>query len=302
MACRIALFLVNSGDYQELLWDNCQEAAQRYGFPVSAFWADNDSQKQLKQIQGCLREPEDQRPTVLIVAPVREVALISSAHTAARLGIGWVVLLRWANYMADLRQEYSHLPIFTVTVDQHEIGRIQGRQFKALLPGGGKVVYIRGPLGTSSAMRRFAGVEEVLRGSTIELLPINSDWTAEGGARAMKDWMRSLEEHEVPKFIVGAQNDAMAMGAKRALEEIARARLSFSAQSIRICGCDGSPGYGQRLVTEGKLTATVVMPPSAGRAVGEIALMLSGGPRPAAQIVLAPSSFPEPHVLAGLVA
>jgi ribose transport system substrate-binding protein len=300
MSCRIALFLSNSGDYQELLWDDCQEAAHRCGFPVRAFWADNESQKQLKQIQGCLREPEDQRPTVLIIAPVREIALISTAHTAARMGIGWVFLLRWINYISDLREEFPDLPIFTVAVDQHDIGRIQGRQVKALLPDGGKLVYIRGLLGTSSAMRRFAGVQEVLRDSRIELLPINGDWTMDGGARAMSDWIRSVEGRELPKFVVAAQNDDMAMGAKKALEEIARARSTFSADAIRVCGCDGSPGYGRRLVTEGKLTSTVIMPPGAGRAVTEIASMLGGGPRPNAQIVLSPLSFPEPHVLAAL--
>jgi ABC-type sugar transport system substrate-binding protein len=302
MSCRIALFLTNAGDYQELLWDNCQEAAHKRGFPVRSFWADNDSQKQLKQIQGCLREPEEQRPTVLIVSPVREIALISTAHTAAGLGIGWVLLLRWNNYMTDLRQAFSKLPIFSVLVDQHDIGRIQGRQFKVLLPRGGKLVYIRGPLGTSSAMRRFAGVQDVLRGSPIEIVPVNSDWTTEGGAVAMRDWLRSFEDGPLPKFIVGAQNDAMAMGARKALEEFAQTHPNFAAPDIRVCGCDGSPAYGQRLVTEGKLVSTVIMPPGAGRAVTEIASMLEGGPRPPAQIVLSPESFPEPHVLGGLAA
>jgi ABC-type sugar transport system substrate-binding protein len=171
-----------------------------------------------------------------------------------------------------------------------------------LLPRGGKLVYIRGPLGTSSAMRRFAGVQDVLRGSSIEIVPVNSDWTTEGGVAAMRDWMRSFDDGALPKFIVGAQNDAMAMGARRALEEFAQTHPNFSAQNIRVCGCDGSPTYGQRLVTEGKLVSTVIMPPGAGRAVTEIASMLEGGPRPPAQIVLSPESFPEPHVLGGLAA
>jgi hypothetical protein len=51
------------------------------------------------------------------------------------------------------------------------------------------------------------------------------------------------------------------------------------------------------MVTEGKLTATVVMPPSSGRAVDEIAATLAGKPRPPALITLSPSGFPEPHRL-----
>lgn len=302
MSCRIALFLANGGEYQELLWDNCQEAAQRYGFAVRAFWAESDSQKQQRQIHGCLSEPEDQRPTIVIVSPVREIALISTAHAAASLGIGWVLLHRWASYMTHLRREFSNLPIFSVMADQDDIGRIQGRQLKALLPHGGKAVYIRGPLGTWSAMRRFAGLQELLQGSAIEVSPANSDWTTEGGAGAMKEWLRSSPLRSTSRFVVAAQNDAMAMGAKKALGEVARGRPGFDVEGLRVCGCDGSPGYGQRLVTEGKLTSTVVVPHSSGRAVSEVASMLSGGSRPPAQIVLAPVSFPPLHVLETLAA
>jgi ribose transport system substrate-binding protein len=298
MHCRIALFLMNNGDYQELLWDDCLQAAHRHGFPVRAFWADNDSQKQVKQIERCLSEPEDQRPNVVVVNPVREIALISTAHAAARLGVGWVLLGRWSDYLTELRAQYPALPIFSVTTDQREVGRIQGRQFRALLPAGGVLVYVRGPLGTSSAMHRFAGVQETLEGSAIQMLTLNGDWTVEGGARAVREWTRDSKSSDVPQFIVGAQNDAMAMGARKALQELAQERPAFPG----ICGCDGSPRFGQRLVTEGKLTSTVVMPPGAGTAVEEISSMLAGSARPPAQIVLAPVSFPELDLLGGLAA
>jgi ABC-type sugar transport system substrate-binding protein len=302
MSGRIALFLADGGEYQELLWDNCQEAAQRHGFAVRAFWADGDSQKQLRQIQGCVNEPEDQRPTIIIVSPVREIALISTAHAAASVGIGWVLLHRWANYMTHLRREFSNLPIFSVMADQDDIGRIQGRQVKALLPHGGKIVYIRGPLGTWSAIRRFAGLQEVLQGTAIELSSVNSDWTTEGGARAMRDWLRASPLVTVSRFVVTAQNDAMAMGARNVIGEVAGGRPGFDVEGFRVCGCDGSPNYGQRLVTEGKLTSTVIVPHSAGRAVSEVASMMTSGSRPPAQIVLAPKSFPPLHVLQTLAA
>jgi ribose transport system substrate-binding protein len=302
MFCRIALFLMNNGDYQELLWDDCVRAAHRHGYPVRAFWADNDSHKQLRQIQGCLSEREDQRPTVLLVSAVKEIALIATARSAATLGVGWVLLLRYNDYLSALRSDYPTAPIFSVTADQREVGRIQGRQFKALLPQGGELVYIRGPLGTSSAINRFAGVQEVLQGSPIELITLNADWTAAGGARALGEWMQSRESIDAAKFVVAGQNDAMAMGARRALEELAKQREWFGGATIRVCGCDGSPRYGHRLVTERKLTSTVVMPPVSGRAVDEMASMLASGARPPAQVVLEPTSFPDLQELAGLAA
>jgi len=297
MSCRIALFLHNEGDYQELVWDDCQRAAHRHGFPVRSFWADNDSQKQSKQIQACLAEREDLRPNVVMVSPVREVALSSTAYAAAGSGIGWVFLLGWSSYVADLHKEFPKLPIFAVTVDQHEIGRIQGQQFKSLLPKGGKLVYIRGPLGTSYAMRRFAGVQEVLRDSAIELVPLNADWSLKGGMRAMADWL-AAQKIAAFDFVLAAQNDAMAMGARQALEELARTTNGLTLEHVRICGCDGTPSYGRRLVKEGRLTSTVVMPTGADRAVDEIAALLGGGRRPPAQIALPPESFPA---LAALV-
>jgi ABC-type sugar transport system substrate-binding protein len=299
MACRIALFLMDSGDYQELLWDDCQHAAHKFGFPVRAFWADNDSKKQAKQIQSCLGEPEYQRPTLLLCCPVREIALISTARTAASLGVGWVAMLRWNDYINDLRQEFGAVPIFCVTTDQREVGRIQGRQVRTLLPSGGTLLYIRGPLGTSSAMGRFAGVQEVLNGSSVGIVTLNADWSAEGGERALLEWARSAPPGELPpRLLVAAQNDAMAMGARKALEEIARERPAFAPAAVRVCGCDGTPRFGQRLVNEGKLTATVIMPPVAGRAVSDVASMLDGGARPPAQVVLPPASFPDLPVLA----
>ena len=289
---------MDDGDYQQLLRVDGLAAANRNGFPIEVHSAGGDSGRQVDQIQSCLREAKSQRPTVILVCPVREAALLSTAYAAARLGVGWVLLGRWSAYMADLREEFASLPIFSVAADQREIGRIQGQQFKALLPDGGELVYIRGPLGTSSATRRFEGVQQSLQDSTIKLFAITSNWTTEGGERAMKDWLQIFGKREFPKFVVGAQNDAMAMGARNALAEAARVRSDFSVDQIQVTGCDGVPDFGRRLVSEGKLRATVVMPPTAGRAINEIAPMLFGGhARPAAEIVLAPSSFPELHLI-----
>src|SRR5262249_36453125 len=156
-------------------------------------------------------------PTVILVCPVRDSALLSTAYAAARLGVGWVLLGRWSCYMADLREEFPRLPVFAVAADQVEIGRIQGRQFRALLPEGGDLLYIRGPLGISSAQRRFEGVQEALQGSSIHVSAISSDWTNDGGRRATKEWLQILRKGQISNFVVGAQNDAMAMGARSAL-------------------------------------------------------------------------------------
>jgi ABC-type sugar transport system substrate-binding protein len=297
-SCRIAFFSMDRGERQDLLREECLEAAARYGFPVRVFQADGDATNQVTQIQACLAEDPQRRPTVIIVNPVREVALFSAAHAAAQLGIGWVVLQRSCDYLDDLRRQHPNLPIFAVLPDQQEIGRIQGRQVLSLLPDGGELVYIRGPLGTHAAVARSAGVQEVLQGSAVKVFTLTSDWTTEGGSQTMKEWARVFQRRDMPQFVVGAQNDAMAMGARDALlDDISREHPNVSIDQFAFSGCDGSPGYGGRLVAEGKLTCTVVLPVTSGRAVAEIAAAMRGGPRPPAAILLSSSGLPDPRDL-----
>jgi ABC-type sugar transport system substrate-binding protein len=297
-SCRIAFFSMDRGERQDLLRDECVEVAARYGFPVRVFQGDGDATTQVAQIQASLAEDPQRRPTIIIVNPVREVALFSAAHAAAHLGIGWVVLQRSCDYLDDLRRQHPSLPIFAVLPDQQEIGRIQGRQLLSLLPDGGELVYIRGPLGTHAAVARFAGVQEVLQGSAVKLFTLTSDWTVEGGSQTMKEWARVFQRRDLPHFVVGAQNDAMAMGAREALlDDIATEHPDVSIAQFAFSGCDGSPTYGGRLVAEGKLTCTVVLPVTSGRAVTEIAATLHGGPRPPAAILLPSSGLPDPRDL-----
>jgi len=50
--------------------------------------------------------------------------------------------------------------VFVVVNDNHEIGRIQGRQLAALLPDGGSVLCIQGPSEADASKLRTAGMYE----------------------------------------------------------------------------------------------------------------------------------------------
>src|SRR4051812_504161 len=67
----IALFLRTlANDYQDLLREDCLAAAGRRGYEVTVFSADNDSDRQSRQIRECLAEKGSRRPTVVFVSPV----------------------------------------------------------------------------------------------------------------------------------------------------------------------------------------------------------------------------------------
>ena len=59
-----------------------------------------------------------------------------------------------------------------------------------------------------------------------------------------------------------------------------------------ITGCDGSLTFGQRLVREGRLKATVINPPASGVAIEWIARARKNGEIPPVRVLLPVTSFP----------
>jgi ribose transport system substrate-binding protein len=290
----IALFLRTlSNDYQDLLREDCLAAAARRGYEVTVFSADNDSDRQSRQIRECLAEKGSRRPTVVFVSPVRETTLLITAYEAARGGVGWVVLNRSSDYLPELRRAFPEVPLFGVNFDQVEVGRIQGRQFKILLPAGGELLYVQGPILTSSAQKRLFGLQQVLKGVPIKMSTFSADWSQQGGEQAARSWAQVFRHREIPSCVVGAQNDSMAMGARKAFLDEALARQRPDLARIRITGCDGSPGYGQKLVSQRELAATVIIPSVAGRAVDELAAFLEHRRTPPPEVVLQVSPYPD---------
>jgi len=288
----IALFLqTRNNDYQQLLSEDCLVAARRHGMHVRVFSADNCAAKQVEQIHHVLNSSA--RPQSVLVSPVQETSLRSLSRDAGKLGVGWVVLNRWSEELPALRGEFPHLPIFSVTPDQYEIGHVQGRQFKNILPNGGEVVYVRGTSGTSSARRRFEGLQQELEGTNIRLRTFDGDWSSEGGQRAIHEWVEAAPQGDLQTLVVGAQNDSMAAGARKALSAEGRRHKQLRVGRLHVTGCDGASSFGQRLVAEGMITATILVPSVSGRAVDELASVLRGGSLPPEEIVLGVSSFPD---------
>lgn len=146
-------------DYQQEQAAVAEEVARRLGVKVKIIQADNDAITQSQQLLRAIQSPPQERPTAIAFEPVG-TALERVAQAAAEAQIGWVVLNRDADYIPELRKVTS-APVFAISSDHVEVGRIQGRQIAALLPNGGIVLYIQGPSGSSAAEQRTAGMEEM---------------------------------------------------------------------------------------------------------------------------------------------
>lgn len=293
MAAKVVLSLLSDQqEFQLMQAAAARESAARAGLELEALFADNNSIVQVHQLFKHIHAPEGERPRAIIVETVTGEGLERVARNAAAAGIGWILLNRTVSYLDTLRQQRSELPIASVSVDNLEVGRIQGRQLRVLLPKGGRVLYLQGPADTSAAKDRLAGAQKALESGGIELRILNGDWTEGGAERTLNTWLRLKTSEGLEPAAVCAQNDAMAIGARRAL---AAQRPDW--KGILFTGCDGLPNGGLRLVQSGELVATIVTPPPAGPAVTLVARAIAGE-RVAPELRLQPRSHPAEEELA----
>lgn len=287
--------LAQDQEFQRLQADDARAAAARAGLEAEVVFADNSAILQIQQLYRAIHRPAEARPAVIVVETVVGEGLERVAHAAVEAGIGWILINRRVAYLEELRRRHPQLPISMVGTDQIEVGRLQARQFRTLLAADcGLVLYLQGPADTSVAQERRQGAAEGLAGSRIELRALDGDWTEASGERAIERWLRLKTSEGVRPDLLGCQNDAMAVGAGRALEA-ASARSDLAR--LPRTGCDGLPDGGRRLVDMRKLAATVITPSNTGPAVDLVARALKGAQAPP-EVMLTPVSYPTLEELA----
>ena len=286
----IALFLRSTdNDYQRELREIGQQEAKQHGFEMLVESAQFDSGRQVEQIRAAIKNASASKLAAILVSGVHDEELRPVAHEAAEAGVEWALLNEGA-FIDDVRAQYPDRAIFAVTSDQTEIGRIHARQVRTLLGGSGRVMCVTGHLRNLSAVQRLAGLRQGLEGG-FEIVELNADWTSEGARIAVADWASGIaSQGDMPGMFV-AHNYEMALGVRQALRDI-DSQHGLPVGGAPITGCDGSPTFGQRLVSEGRLKATVIMPPGSGVAIEWIARVRKGGERPPIRVLLPVTSFP----------
>ena len=281
----------DDNDYQQEQAAAARETAQRLGFDLEVVHADNDAIKQSDQILKAIQASPANRPNAILFEPLGATALPQVARAAASAGIGWVVLNRFAEYLSELRRA-SRIPAFSVSSDHLEIGRIQGLQFAALLPEGGSILYIQGPSENSAAKDRTTGMQQT-KPANIRVNMLKGQWTEESAYKAVLSWMRLPTSAKQAVDLVAAQDDSMAMGARKAMQGGADVSVRDKWLRLPFTGCDGLVNSGQKAVRVGALAATVVVPPNTAPALEMLVAALSDGKHPPEQVLTVPRSFPS---------
>jgi ribose transport system substrate-binding protein len=281
----------NDNDYQVEQANAAEQAARKHGIDLKIIYSDNDAINQSTQILKVIQEAEEgDRPNAIIFEPVGGTALPQVARAAVNQGIAWVVLNREAPYVPELRG-LGKAPVFVVTVDHVEIGRIQAQQCAALLPRGGTVLYMQGPSENSAAKDRSKGTLEK-KPANIHLITLKGQWTEESAQRAVRSWLKLTTTRKTVIDLVAAQDDAMAIGIRKAFQEVPSEVERERWLSVPFLGIDGLPKTGQTWLRSGLLRATIFSPPNTGQAINMLVDALQHGKNQPEKALTIPVSMP----------
>jgi ribose transport system substrate-binding protein len=292
----IVSLITKDNDYQLEQAASAQAAAQKVGVDAQILYADNDAITQSTQLLKAIQSDAAMRPQAIVFEPVGGTAFPQVAQAAVKVKIGWAALNREADYIPQLRKT-TQVPVFSISSDHKEVGRIQGRQFAALLPKGGCVLYIQGPTETSAARDRTAGMQ-ITAPHNVQIISLRGRWTEESAQRAVESWLRLNTSNKTQIDVVGAQNDLMAIGARKAFEGVTNIADRERWLRLPFTGVDGLVKTGQAWVRTGTLAATVVVPTNAGQAIFMLAEALKTGKDVPERSLTMPESFPAIEKLA----
>jgi ribose transport system substrate-binding protein len=280
----------NDNDYQIEQAASAEESARRLGADLQIIYADNDAINQSQQLLKVIQSSSTARPDAIVFEPAGSTALPQVARAAASAGIGWVILNREADYITELRTAHR-VPVFCITSDHREIGRIQGQQIGAIVPSEGAVLYVQGPSGSDAAQQRTEGMQHA-KPVSVQVRMLRAQWTEGSAYQAVSAWLRLSTSRALQMDAIVAQDDSMAIGARKAFQDITDSRQREHWLSRPFTGCDGLPKTGQAWVRSGSLAATVIVPANAGLALEMLAKTVQSGTLPADRTFTEVRSYP----------
>src|SRR5260370_19566587 len=95
----------------------------------------------------------------------------------------------------------------------------------------------------------------------------------------------------MPIDLVGAKDDSMAMGARKAFQEVTNESDRERWLKLPDTGCDGLPKTGQTWVRSSLLAATVFVPPNTGQAIEMFVQAIQHGKQPPERALTMPASY-----------
>jgi ribose transport system substrate-binding protein len=129
--------------------------------------------------------------------------------------------------------------------------------------------------------------------SNIHVTALRAQWTEESAQRSVRSWLKLTTSQKAAIDLIGAQDDSMAIGARKAFEELANESERERWLKLPFTGCDGLPKTGEAWVRTGLLAATVFVPPNTGQAIEMLVDAMQNGKEAPQRALTVPVSIPS---------
>ena len=273
-----------------------QASADRLGVELEVLSAEMDPVAQGQQLLSLVHSRTSRRLDGILVEPVSAAGLPRVAEAAVAAGVAWVVSNAQVDYVQTLRRN-TKVPVFQVSQDHLEVGRIQGKQIGTILPQGGCVLYLRGPAMSWWATKRFEGLENT-RPKNVEVKSLRAvGSTSENAYNAVCSWLSLSKPRSEGTQLIVSQNIDFILGASKAFE-------TYTSENERIKwlalprAAVGVANRVRPLVDQGDLRAAVMTSLTMDRAVEMLVRAMTDGLHPPEHTFVEAHSYPSLDELA----
>lgn len=220
---------------------------EELGITVDVFDGKQDQATQASQIEQCISQGYDG----ILVEPISVDGVAPSVKAANEAGIPVITVVQ--------KMTQQDLAVAYCGGNDENAGRLQMEKVAEALGGEGNIVILYGPMGSDGQLVRKQGYDEVLENyPDIKIVfDDTANWTTDEALAKMETWLQSGTEINA----VVAQNDSMALGAQKAIEDVGK------QDDILVYGVDAVP-EGVESVVAGKMDGTVSQDASGQGALG----------------------------------
>ena len=279
--------------YQVLQQDAAREEARRAGFQAEVVLAPGFDH--LRVVRRRLSDAAAAPVDAVVIEP-SNVSTMGLLIKELKGRTGLVFVNAWSDEVEAHARWGAGLPFGTVTLDHTAIGRIQAEQVRALLPQGGHVLCVTGPLRSSAAAERLAGFKQASPAGVTVYDCEAGKWMDTDGILAFEGWYALYKTRSFTVDLIAAHSDELAVGVRRAIGAVTNPAHREMLSRAPLLGVDACPAYGRKLVDSGQLRASVFTPATMSDAVRALeAFWQSGRPLPL-KTLSQPSPYPPNSV------
>lgn len=235
---KIALCMSHqTNEFTTAVSNGAKAKAQELGVTLEVFDGKQDPQTQINQIETAINQKYDG----ILVEPISADGIVPAVKEANDAGIPVITVVQQMKNQDTMAVAYCG-------GDEAAASELQMQKAVDALGGKGNMVILYGPMGSDVQLKRKAGYDKVLANYPDVKIVFDetANWVTADALKLMENWLSTGKEINA----VVSQNDSMAMGALKAIEDAGK------QANIPVYGLD-AVSDAVKAIADGRLAGTV---------------------------------------------